>query len=120
MAMALPGVECLTDFQLQVEHALDLRGRERVLFVDASSDATAPFTLCPIEAARDVSYSSHAVSPQSILQVYRDLEGEAPPPCWQLAIRGEAWTLGSAPGNAALHNLKAALRAFDDWLDMRA
>ncbi|MDP3326412.1 MAG: Ni/Fe hydrogenase, partial [Hydrogenophaga sp.] len=29
-------LECLTDFQLQVEHALDLRGRERVLFVDAA------------------------------------------------------------------------------------
>ena len=32
----LSGVDLLTDFQLQPEHALDLRGRARVLFVDAS------------------------------------------------------------------------------------
>ena len=30
------GVELLEDYQLQVEHTLDLVGRERVLFVDAS------------------------------------------------------------------------------------
>ncbi|MDP2785684.1 MAG: Ni/Fe hydrogenase, partial [Sulfurimicrobium sp.] len=35
-ALNLPHVELLTDFQLQVEHAVDLQGRERVLFIDAS------------------------------------------------------------------------------------
>ena len=29
-AMNLPQVECLTDFQLQVEHTLDLVGRQRI------------------------------------------------------------------------------------------
>ena len=29
-------LELLTDFQLQIEHALDLEGRRRVVFVDAS------------------------------------------------------------------------------------
>lgn len=35
---ALPAgtVDCLSDYQLQIEHALDLVGRERVLFVDAA------------------------------------------------------------------------------------
>ena len=96
-AMKLPGVECLTDFQLQVEHALDLRGRKRVLFVDASADAAAPFTVERIEPARDASFTTHAVSPQAILQVFREVEGEPPPPCWLLAIRGDAWELGTAP-----------------------
>lgn len=35
-ALDLAGVELLTDFQLQVEYALDLAGRRRVIFVDAS------------------------------------------------------------------------------------
>ncbi len=34
-AWCLPGVEVLTDFQLQIEHSLDLSGRRCVLFVDA-------------------------------------------------------------------------------------
>jgi hypothetical protein len=45
-------VECLTDFQLQVEHALDLQGRRRVLFVDASLDAPAPCSLAHRGRAR--------------------------------------------------------------------
>lgn len=31
----LAGVDLLSDFQLQIEHVLDLRGRTRVIFVDA-------------------------------------------------------------------------------------
>ena len=59
-------VECLTDFQLQVEHALDLQGRQRVLFVDASLDAPAPCSLARIEAARDASFTTHAMCPQAV------------------------------------------------------
>lgn len=115
-AMKLPGVECLTDFQLQVEHALDLRGRERVLFVDASADAAAPFAIEPIEPARDTRFTTHAVSPQAVLQVYCDLEAEPPPPCWLLAIRGDAWELGTPPSANARHNLQAAIEHVSGWL----
>lgn len=115
-AMKLPGVECLTDFQLQVEHALDLRGRERVLFVDASADAPAPFNVERVEPARDASFTTHAVSPQSILQVFREVETEAPPPCWLLAIRGHAWELGGAQSEGSLENLREAIEWMNRWL----
>ena len=115
-AMKLPGVECLTDFQLQVEHALDLKGRERVLFVDASADAAAPFTVERIEPARDASFTTHAVSPQAILQVFREVEAEPPPPCWLLAIRGDAWELGTVPTDAARENLQGAIAWVREWI----
>ncbi len=115
-ALQLPGVECLTDFQLQVEHALDLRGRRRVLFVDASTTASQPFELQRIVAARDDSFTTHAVSPQSILQVFEDFENRPAPPCWLLAIRGESWELGASPSARARVNLRAALEAFTTWL----
>lgn len=115
-AMQLPGVECLTDFQLQVEHALDLRGRRRILFVDASGTALPPFELQPIAAARDDSFTTHAVSPQSVLQVFEVLEGRPAPPCWLLAIRGDSWELGAAPTPSARANLRAAIVAFTAWL----
>lgn len=115
-AMALPGVECLTDFQLQVEHALDLRGRERVLFVDASADAAAPFTIERIEPCRDASFTTHAVSPQTILQVYGELEDEAPPPSWLLAIHGIGWELGARPSDAALQNMQDAIAWLRNWM----
>ena len=47
------GVELLCDFQLQIEHALDLQGRARVLFVDASAAGEAPFAVARLAAAED-------------------------------------------------------------------
>lgn len=115
-ALGLPGVECLTDFQLQVEHALDLNGRQRILFVDASVDAPAPFTAEPIFPAKDASFTTHAMTPQSVLQVYCDLEDTDPPPTWLLAIRAERFELGEAPTAEAQRNLAAALSWARQWL----
>ncbi len=110
-------VECLTDFQLQVEHALDLQGRQRVLFVDASLDTPAPCSLTRVEAARDASFTTHAMSPQAVLKVYADIdEGEAPP-CWLLAIRGERFELGEELSDVARQSLQAALQLAADWID---
>ncbi len=110
-------VECLTDFQLQVEHALDLQDRRRVLFVDASVDAPAPCSLARIEAARDASFTTHAMSPQAVLKVYADIDGGEPPPCWLLAIRGERFELGEGLSTAAQLSLQAALQLAADWMD---
>ena len=110
-------LECVTDFQLQVEHALDLQGRRRVLFVDASLDTPAPCSLVRIEAARDASFTTHAMSPQAVLRVYADIEDGEPPPCWLLAIRGERFELGEDLGAAARGNLAAALEAAAHWIE---
>jgi hydrogenase maturation protease len=111
------GVECLEDYQLQIEHALDLVGRQRVLFVDASLTCPAPFEVTPLRAVQDASFTTHAMSPQALLQVYQQLRGEAPPPCTLLAIRGESFELGEPPSAAALANLAAALTWAHTWLD---
>lgn len=112
----LDGVECLTDFQLQVEHALDLRGRERVLFVDASYTALAPFSLTSIHPDQDASFTTHAMTPQAVLHTYAQINGQPPPPSWLLAIRGEAFELGGSLGEAAETHLSAALIWAKDWL----
>jgi hydrogenase maturation protease len=115
-AMNLPDVECLTDFQLQVEHALDLLDRRRILFVDASFAAAPPFAVSRLVPARDDSFSTHAISPESVMQVYVDLHDDAPPPCDLLAIRGERFELGEPLSPAAAQHLDAALRWTMEWL----
>ena len=109
-------LECLDDYQLQIEHALDLVGRQRVLFVDASLHCRAPFEATRLHAAaHDTGITTHALSPQALLHVYRELHlGEAPP-CTLLAIRGEGFELGAAPTGAALAHLDAALDWARDW-----
>jgi hydrogenase maturation protease len=115
-ALGLPGVECLTDFQLQVEHALDLQDRQRVLFVDASLDADTPFTVTAIEPRKDTSFTTHTISPQSVLQVYCDLTEEQAPPTWLLAVRGERFELGEPLSVAAESRLAAAIDWLHNWL----
>ena len=109
-------VELLDDYQLQIEHALDLTGRQQVLFVDASLSCAAPFEVTPVLPTQDVSFTTHALSPQALLQVFCDLQSESPPPCTLLAIRGEHFGLGEPPGQAALAHLDAALRWAKSWL----
>ena len=109
-------VECLDDYQLQIEHALDLVGRERVLFIDASLTCQSPFEVTPLQAAQDASFTTHAMSPQAVMQVYCTMRDEAPPPCTLLAIRGERYELGESPSAMALANLSAALLWAQAWL----
>ena len=110
------GVECLTDFQLQVEHALDLQDREQVLFVDASVNCSPPFEVSPLTPYRDLSFTSHAMTPQAVLQVYVELNDGEPPPSRLLAIRGERFELGAGLSGAARSHLQAALGWATDWL----
>ena len=109
-------IEFLEDYQLQVEHALDLVGRARVLFVDASRTAAAPFTVTQVQPRHDPSFSSHAMSPQALLQVYVDLNRQTPPPCTLLGIAAESFELGEPPSQQALENLEAATRWALDWM----
>ena len=109
-------IDFLDDYQLQVEHALDLVGRERVLFVDASLACAAPFEATAVQPQRDCTFTTHAMSPAALLQVYVELQASPPPPCTLLAIRGERFELGEPPGEAALSNLAAALGWALVWL----
>ena len=115
-AMGMAGVEVLTDFQLQVEHALDLLGRRRVLFIDASASLDQPFALTPIGPAKDDSFTSHAMAPSAVLYSFQQLVGP-PPPAWVLGIRGASFELGEGLGAQAAAALEAALPAVRSWLD---
>lgn len=104
-------LDLLTEYQLQIEHALDLTGRERVFFVDASVRACAPFELTRVAPRRDSSISTHALSPEAVLATHRELLGE-PPEAWILAIRAERFELGTQLSDAARGHLQAALQFF--------
>jgi hydrogenase maturation protease len=91
----LGNIDLLSDFQLQIEHALDLEGRALVLFVDASVSCAGPFDFTEIGPGRDKSYSTHAMSPSAVLAVYQTVKKQTPPPCFLLSIKAEQFELGS-------------------------
>jgi hydrogenase maturation protease len=104
----LEGIEMLTDFQLQVEHAYDLQGRERVLFIDASVSCESPYTFSRLFAQKDPSYTTHVMSPMAVMHVYQELYGD-PPPSYLLQVRGESFELGESLSPQAEVNLQSSL-----------
>jgi hydrogenase maturation protease len=106
-ALNLIDVELITDFQLQVEYAFDLQGRESVIFIDASVSGPDPYDFRQIEAKEDDSYSSHVLSPAAVLHAYQMLYG-APPEANLLAIRGYEFELGQGLSARAADNLEQA------------
>jgi len=108
-------VELLGDFQLQVEHALDLHGRNAVLFVDAARPGVVRgAAVWPIGADARVPPASHALRPEAVLQVAQRLGGV--PAAWQLAIEGHSFTLGDRLSEAAARHLDAAVDLALAWL----
>jgi hydrogenase maturation protease len=97
----------LTDFQWQIEHALDLADIDVVIFVDASVKAEPPFELAPLAAKYDTTHSTHALSPACLLAVAERL-GQTVPQAWLLAIPGRAFELGAPPSPDGLSCLDAA------------
>ena len=111
-AAGLPGVEVIVEFQLQVENALDLVGRERVIFVDAGTGTPAPFDLRRVHPAAEFLHTSHALSPEAVLATYERVTGREAPDAWLLCVRGESFGLGEALSAAAAAHLEAA------WLEL--
>jgi hydrogenase maturation protease len=109
-AAGLPGVEVISEFQLQVENALDLEGRERVIFVDAGAGTAPPFELRALSAAAEFLHTSHALAPEAVLATYQRVTGKAAPESWLLCVRGESFELGEALSAAAGGHLEAAWR----------
>lgn len=104
----LTEVEILSDFQLQIEHALDLENRSLVLFVDASVACVGAFDFARLEPARDKSYTTHAMSPAAVLDVYLSIKKQTPPPSFLLSIKAEKFELGESLSTAAENNLDQA------------
>ena len=110
-------VELLAEQQLQPEHALDLLGRARVLFVDAAAGLATPLRAVPLHPTPEPIGWSHALTPAALLRVLRDVARAEPPPATLLALRAERFELGAPPTAAALAALQAGLDWATAWVE---
>ena len=113
----LVGVELLTDYQLQIEHAVDLDHREAVLFIDASVSCLAPYEFKLLQPEHDNSYTTHAMSPAAVLAVYQKINQQPPPPSYLLTIRGYEFALGQSLSAQAEKNLYQGFEFVRECLD---
>ena len=63
-----------------------------------------------VVAEKDRSYSTHAMTPSTLLHVYQEVYGQAAPQTFLLRIRGYHFELGTALSNRANANLDAAVK----------
>jgi len=112
----LEQIELQTDFQLQIEHALDLQDRELVIFVDASVAGDNAFSFNRLHPCHDNSYTSHAMSPAALLQVFETVTGQPPPPSFLLSIKAESFELGEDIKKNTSANLHQACRFTENLL----
>jgi len=110
-------VDLIEDFQLQVEHAMDLQDRRLVLFVDAGTGTPAPYSLGELRPTADFGHTTHAISPGAVLHVYQETLGGEAPPCFVLCIRGEAFELGAHLSEQATAHLVEAFKKVQYLLD---
>ncbi len=103
-----PELTTIEDFQLQIEHALDLDGAEMALFLDAGKDTPAPFTFVEIGPRWVGTPSTHAIAPESVLEVYARTLGKPPPPSFTLCVRGETFELSEGLSAEAAERLETA------------
>jgi hydrogenase maturation protease len=103
-------IKYLTDYQIQIEHILDMQGCERVLLIDAHQSLQRPFQFYQVSAKLETSYTTHGMTPSTLLHTYETtLRMSAPLTC-VLAIQGEAFNLGEPLSTVAGSNLLSAYK----------
>ena len=115
-AAGWPHVRCVEDYQLQIDHALDLVGCDLALFVDAGRGTAAPFTFREIHARQGLSHTSHGISPESVLDVYIRVRAQAPPPAFVLCVRGDSFEVEEALSAQAREGLEHAWKFLEALL----
>ncbi len=104
----LPGVVTECDYQLNIEHAAEVAGKDAVIFADAARVGPEPFAFRGLEAGREIAFTTHALDPCSVLGLCRDVY-DCSPQAFLLAIRGYAFEFDEGLQEQAGKNLDAAL-----------
>lgn len=89
-------VEVLCDFQLNIEHILDLQERSRVLIIDASCRVGEGVQRRRLIPRVDRTHTTHAVSPVDLLASYERVLRAPAPPTELLTVPAASFELGEA------------------------
>ncbi len=100
-------------YQLQIEDAEKISHHPVTIFVDASHEVLPDgFRWQKCKPTGNFSFSTHALAPEAITGLCRQLYG-ATPQVYILAIQGHEWGLGEGLSPGAQQNLLKALNFFE-------
>ena len=80
----------------------------RLCFSTPAEDTPAPFAFSEVAPCRGETFTTHAIAPEAVLDVYARSLGKTPPPSFTLCVRGERFELGEGLSAEAAQRLEAA------------
>jgi len=105
----IPNVDYDCNYQLNIEDADNISVYDVVIFADASLDAEEPFTFSKVSPSNEITFSTHAISAESVVALCSDIY-EKQPDTYMIAIPGYEWELmNEGLTQKAKENLEAAL-----------
>lgn len=115
----IQGITTDCNYQLNIEDADNISQSETVIFVDASIDADDPFSFRKIEPAAEITFTTHSMSPESVVALCADIYDRTPE-AYVMAIRGYEWDFSEGLSSTAMKNFNEAyqflLAKIDDML----
>ena len=109
------GIEFDTNYQLNIEDAEAIAGKDIVIFADASTEAIDDYLFTEVTAETEVSFTTHAASPGYIVKLCHDLF-EKCPKVYLLHIKGYQWEFREGLSEKAEENLQKALSFMKKYL----
>jgi hydrogenase maturation protease len=106
---ALPGVRTVVCAQLSPEHAEALALARAVVFVDAQAGPGREVSLRQVLPGDSSQVTTHAVEPQTLLALARDVYGQVPPG-WLLTIPAERFEFGTEISPLTRQGIEVAVR----------
>ncbi len=112
-AVAAPAVDLVWSYELAAEHAYDLSQHDLVICVDAARRQAEGVRLRSVRPSRSVTFSTHTMTPASVLALARELY-RAKPHVYLLTIRGYRWGLREGLSPGAEINIAAAVKTIEE------
>ncbi|MDJ0814041.1 MAG: hydrogenase maturation protease [Woeseiaceae bacterium] len=108
--IAPPGIRVIEDHQLNIEHVTDISIDGLVLFIDASVAIESGCQLQRIGPVDEGNFSTHAISPQALLNVFEKTIAKPAPDAWLLHVAAREFELGASIGSVATAAVDEATR----------
>lgn len=110
-------------YQLQPEHCYEIETSEMVIFIDSAavqSHKEGSVQLSAIEGELRFEFSTHILSPTSLLALFEKTFNEPAPSSWLLTIPGYEFELGSPLSRLCESHISQAYAILTEFLEQSA
>ncbi len=112
-----PNIKLQSNYQLNIEDALEISNYDLVIFIDAtqSPEAKTPCEFLELQSSSEISFTTHAMSMESVLGLCEQLYNKKPK-SYLLAIPGYEWGINNQLSTRAKSNLMESINVIQNLM----